>query len=185
VNEHAPGPISIDAGACRLLVDTELPAMFDEYVRRADFVDTIGISLADAGRFFVASDTAGTEWPQVVIALGHRPCGAGFAPGVVFVPETSALFIGAGTTLLAYALDGAPRRLWEDETEVGFWRWRRVGGVVLMSAELELAAWDVLGRKLWSTVVEPPWSYEVRNALVRLDVMGSVREFPIESGPEL
>jgi len=28
-----------------------------------------------------------------------------------------------------------------------------------MSAELELAAWRTDGTKLWTTFVEPPWTY--------------------------
>ena len=56
--------------------------------------------------------------------------------------------------------------------------------VVLMSAELELAAWDLAGQKLWTTFVEPPWSYEVRNGVVTLDVMGVISEFLTKSGPD-
>ena len=79
----------------------------------------------------------------------------GFDPGLLLVPETGVLFLGAGERLLAYGLD-QPRRLWEDTAEVGFWGWGRFGETVLMSAELELAAWDTSGRKLWTTSVEPP-----------------------------
>ena len=60
----------------------------------------------------------------------------------MIIPETSLLMIGAGERLLAYDLE-TPRRLWEDEAEAGFWGWERHGGLVLMSAELELAAWDI------------------------------------------
>jgi hypothetical protein len=45
-----------------------------------------------------------------------------------------------------------------------------------MSAELELSAWDINGRKLWSKNVEPPWSYEIRGDRVELDVMGKAVE---------
>jgi hypothetical protein len=31
-----------------------------------------------------------------------------------------------------------------------------------MAAELELAAWDVGGDKLWSRIVEPPWELGLR-----------------------
>lgn len=48
-----------------------------------------------------------------------------------------------------------------------------------MSAELELAASDRTGRKLWSRFVEPPWAVHVVGKLVQLDVMGNKTEFPI------
>ena len=96
-------------------------------------------------------------------------------------PEAATLFVGAGTRLLAYDI-AAPRRLWEERTEVGFWSWRQHGTVVLMAAELELAAWDAAGAKLWSRVVEPPWSYDVAGGEVRLDVMGTESRFPLTSG---
>ena len=49
------------------------------------------------------------------------------------------IVIAACRRLLAYEL-ARPARLWEDEADCGFWSWTRRGRVVLMSAELELAA---------------------------------------------
>lgn len=94
-------------------------------------------------------------------------------------------FIGAGTRLLAYdSRSGAWRRQWVDEADVGFWGWRRHGDSVLMSAELELAAWTIEGEKLWTTFVEPPWGYDVVGDEVRLDVMGTKTVFGLRNGPE-
>jgi hypothetical protein len=36
---------------------------------------------------------------------------------------------------------------------------------------------------IWTTFVEPPWTYEVPEGMVRLDVMGTISSFPLESGP--
>ena len=108
---------------------------------------------------------------------------AGFSPGVLVVPETDVLFVGAGERLLAYDL-AHPARLWEDVAKVGFWGWARYGDVVVMSAELELAAWDIEGTKLWTTFVEPPWSYEVTDDILKLDIMGVKSEFSLGRGPE-
>ncbi|MEF2277209.1 hypothetical protein V3W47_02795 [Deinococcus sp. YIM 134068] len=105
-----------------------------------------------------------------------------FGPGLLLVPEADMLFIGAGTRLLAYNLNG-PTRLWEEFTEVGFSFWDRVGGVVLMSAELEFTAWTTRGDKLWTTFVEPPWSYRIEGDFLELDVMGRVSRFPVLTGP--
>ena len=62
--------------------------------------------------------------------------------------------------------------------------WKRHGEVVLMSAELELAAWDLQGNKLWSAFVEPPWTYEVHGTRVALEVMGQRSDFNVTAGPE-
>jgi hypothetical protein len=84
--------------------------------------------------------------------------------------------------LLAYVLPG-PERVWEDATVPGFWHWSVHRSAVLMAAELELAAWARSGEKLWSTFVEPPWSYEVEGERVQLEVMGDKTYFPVRSGP--
>jgi hypothetical protein len=54
---------------------------------------------------------------------------------------------------------------------------------ILLSAELELAAWDTDGRKLWTTFVEPPWGYTVEGDRVHLDVMGNKQSFTLRDGP--
>jgi hypothetical protein len=66
----------------------------------------------------------------------------------------------------------------------GFFKWMQHGKFVLMSAELELAAWDSFGRKLWSTYAEPPWDYQVQEHRVQLDVMGIKSEFDLAKGPQ-
>jgi hypothetical protein len=93
------------------------------------------------------------------------------------------VFVGAGTSLLAYRLSNVVQRLWEDVADFGFWEWRRHGDLVLMSAETELAAWDIHGRKRWATFVEPPWSYEVHGDRLNLDVMGRKSSF-VAASPE-
>lgn len=50
------------------------------------------------------------------------------------------LFLGVGERILAYDLNG-PTRLWEDTADTGLLGWARHGAFVVMSAELELAAW--------------------------------------------
>ena len=131
----------------------------------------------------VTAGRARSEWPVVVVSQRFSPGPeAGFQPGALLVPEYSTLFIGAGTRILAYDLD-APRRLWVDEADTGFWGWKRHGDLVIVSAELELAAWDLRGTKLWTTFVEPPWTYDVIDGELRLDVMGKLSNFPAHCGP--
>jgi hypothetical protein len=157
-----------------------LPSMFDEYCKNATLAERFETDRDSAPWCFVGVRRMG-GWPFLVVAQKYSPATAGFSPGVLVVPETRRLFIGAGERLIAYDLD-APRRLWEDTADTGFWHWHQHGEVVLMSAELEFAAWDSYGAKLWSIFVEPPWSYEIRDNQVYLDVMGSVSSFPIKTG---
>ena len=124
---------------------------------------------------------AASGWPAAVISCGFSPHGSGFEPGLLIVPETSIVFIGAGTTLLAYDLINF-EKLWKDKVDLGFLCWVQHGDVVVMSAEIELAAWSVKGEKIWSKYVEPPRDYSVKDGQVRLDVMGRITEFDIQSG---
>jgi hypothetical protein len=99
----------------------------------------------------------------------------------MLAPETHLLFLGARTRLLAYDPENQCR-LWKDVGEFGFGSWDRYVDVILMSAELEMAAWDTRGKKLWSTFVEPPWSYSVHAGAVKLEIMGTISVFPMSTG---
>jgi hypothetical protein len=155
-----------------------LPAAYDALVGQATLHEEIEIRSRDGTPLFFAVSAPG-EWPELTVALTFDP---GFGPGFLLIPERRRLFVGAGTTLIAYELSPI-RRLWEATTNFGFWSWRQHGDIVLMSAELELAAWDVDGKKLWSTFVEPPWSYAVDGDTIKLDVMGTTSTFPVATGP--
>lgn len=160
-----------------------VPAIYSAYARHAKLHDDLGVQEGPGTALVIAVAKQASTWPELVIAQRFSPGPeAGFHPGVHVARETGVLFLGAGTRLLAYDLR-APKRLWVDQADTGFWRWRRHGEVILMSAELELAAWDLAGRKLWSTSVEPPWEYAVRDTRVHLDVMGTKSEFPLREGP--
>ena len=174
---------SVTVGEYNLLCMSQgLPNIYAEYVKHARLADEINFGESEGDICFLAVGK-GSEWPFLVVAQIYSPTAdGGFHPGTLLVPETGILFVGAGERLLAYLLDG-PRKLWEDVADVGFWGWARHDDVVLMSAELELAAWDIHGRKLWSTFVEPPWDYEVIDGRVELDVMGKKSSFLISVGP--
>jgi len=158
-----------------------LPEMYGEYRRRARLVEEFAVDSPEGEACLV---TAGHPyaWPFLVVAQRFQPYVAGFNPGILLVAETGVLFIGAGERLLAYSLQG-PKKLWEDHADTGFWGWQQHDDCVLMSAELELAAWRTTGEKLWTTFVEPPWSYRAENGQIHLDVMGLKSSFPIVDGP--
>ncbi len=176
----------VAVGETQVLVGLTPPDLLGSYRQHADLSEDFPTDDSDNGydgHFFVAvCDTAG-EWPRLVVTQQYAPAGSGFVPGVLYVPEQRQLFIGAGTRLIGYqARSGQWRRSWVDEAQLGFWSWRQHDDVVIMSAELEIAAWRTDGTKLWTTFVEPPWSYRVVADQVLLDVMGAVRTFDLHSG---
>ena len=150
---------------------------------QAALVEEFGLERANQDAFYLMVQRAVFAWPFLCVAQRYYPdTMAGCHPGVLLAQETDLLFIGAGERLLAYDLT-RPARLWEDEADAGFHGWLRHGDTVLMSAELELAAWDITGAKLWTTFVEPPWDYHVDGDIVHLDVMGALSAFPLRTGP--
>jgi hypothetical protein len=154
--------------------------MLVEFEQRAALAERFGMEFRGADGF-CAVRRRGDEWPFLVVSQRYSPAGeSGFYPGLVVVPEAHRLFLGAGCRLLAYDLS-APARLWAAETR-GFWSWSRYAGVVLMAGEQELAAWDVLGSKLWSRFVEPPWVYRVEGRVVLVDVRGRVSHLDLLTG---
>ena len=90
----------------------------------------------------------------------------------MIIPESHVVFVGAGTCLLAYELSTLVQRLWKDVADFGFREWRRHGELVLMSAKTGSRRGTFTGGKLWTTFVEPSWSYVVRGDRLDLDVIG-------------
>lgn len=160
-----------------------LPELIGSYRERAVLAEHCGSDGTVSSDCFVSVGRP-IEWPFLVVTQRYSPCGCGFHPGCLLIPETNVLFLGAGTRLLAYDL-AKPSRLWEDECNTGFWSWYQHASVVLMSAELELAAWDTHARKLWSRFVEPPWAYTVSDNTIRLDVMGNISHLRLQTGERM
>ena len=160
-----------------------LPGTYEDYVEHAILSEEFDLKEPEGDICFLGISQGHRSWPSLVIAQRYDPAAfAGFNPGALIVSRTSILFVGGGTRLLAYDLR-KPCRKWQRRTEIGFLSWTRHGAYVLMSAELELAAWTLEGTMLWSRFVEPPWDYAVRDDTVHLDVMGTKSSFNISSGP--
>jgi len=167
-----------------------LPEMYEHYCRHALLVSEYEsrepeeTSQSESPCFVGVSRSGYNDgWPFLTIAQTYSPDCAGFHPGAIIIPEPDILMLGAGTRLLAYALD-PPCLLWEDAANCGFWGWERHGDTIIMAAELEMAAWDITGRKLWSRFVEPPWTYNVEEGVILLDIMGDKSGFPLVAGPD-
>ena len=169
--------------ALESLETQEPPLSYTWAKQHAELIEEFDLQRSDGDFCYLVAGRS-IDHPILALTQRHDPTEyTGFSPGALVVPETDVLFVGAGERLLAYDL-AHPARLWEDVADVGFWRWARYGDVVIMSAELELAAWDLEGTKLWTTFVEPPWSYEVTEDVVELDIMGVESEFSLHRGPE-
>jgi hypothetical protein len=181
--DEGRGPLAVAVDGWLLAVRHGLPETYGRYRQKAGLLEEFDLASDEGDCFFLQVTGDDEPWPRLVVAQRYSPAGYGFDPGVAFVPETAVLFVGAGTRLLAYALRGRPRRLWEDAADMGFWHWSVHRPAVLMAAELELAAWTRDGRKLWTTFAEPPWSYRVAGESVQLDVMGKKTAFPVSTGP--
>lgn len=181
------GPAVVQLGGYELLLDTRLPALLAEYRREAQLAEHFeleGEPAAPAGDSFLAVRRLQLDWPDLVVTQRFAPAGFSFSVGALVVPETDTVLVGAGSRLLGYGLrSGRWTRLFVDEADVGFWVWRRHGDVVLMCAELELAAWSADGAKLWSTYVEPPWTYRVEGFGIELHAAGTRRSFELARGP--
>jgi hypothetical protein len=162
----------------------KLPYIFPTLLEHATLYDDFGISEDKGTLLFVTVKKTNANLPELLISQRFTPGPeAGFHPGILLVPENDLLFVGAGLRILAYDLCSISR-LWEDQADTGFWGWARHGDTILMSAELELAAWDTYGKKLWTTFVEPPWDYKVSQGQIELDVMGEKSVFSILRGPD-
>lgn len=177
--ERRTGPASVHVGGYRVLVDTARPAALDHYRGGAELVHTLG----SVGSGYALVAVTGPEEDQASLVEGNFAVEGGRGPGVLVVPDRLQVFVGAGRVLAAFdRRDGHWQRTWTDEAEAGFWDWAQHGDVVLMAAELELAAWTTDGTKLWSRFVEPPWSFSVLDERVRLDVMGCVSNLSLREG---
>src|SRR5260221_13535990 len=95
--------------------------------------------------------------------------------------NTPPLYWGRGTTIGLYL--GSSKETMGKERNSRFLGWERHHQFVIMSAELELAVWDIYGKKHWSTFVEPPWDYKIDGETIHLEVMGKQSIFSLQHGP--
>lgn len=163
--------------------DGRLDFSYTECLKNAEFTDEVDLSQETGRVLFLSAgrEHLGRSWPEFALTCMYEDADQAFSPGVAVVPETSLVFVGAGTTLLCYDI-AARRKVFEDYTEVGFYAWSRHKNYILMAAELEFGVWNTAGEKLWSTQTEPPWDFEVRDGFVHLDVMGEKRKLSLRNG---
>ena len=171
--------VSLCAGRYVVEVHPGHLSTFDHLASVARLVDVTDLRSSEGRPCSVVVSENGKT---VLVTSFRYQLHGGLGPAVALLPEVHRLFVGAGEELFCYDL-AEPKRLWRDNADTGLWGWEIAGATVLMSAELEFAAWDKAGEKLWSTFVEPPWSYTVADDQVTLDVMGEISQFNLRTGP--
>lgn len=144
-----------------------LPPKYYSYCQRAQLVDTFELEGAYSSLCYLAV-ARGHDWPFLIVAQRYSPgASSGFYPGVLFIPETDLLLLGAGERLLAYRLT-EPQRLWEAHLPGGFWQWERSQDHIILSSENELAIWDIHGQKRWGFPLDPPWHYTLEHDTIHV-----------------
>ena len=156
------------SGSYTISMADSLPPTYYSASRRASLVDTF--ELEGTSSLCYLTVACGHDWPFLIVAQRYSPgAQSGFYPGVILVPETRLLMLGAGERLLAYRLD-EPRRLWVAHLPGGFWQWERSQDNIILSSENELAVWDIFGQKRWDYRLEPPWHYSVERDTIHVSL---------------
>lgn len=156
------------------------PGIYDMWLDRASFKDIDG--LKNDGIPIYIGVGHGEEWYNTVIAFRSDPIEyGGFDPGILIVPETNTLFVGAGTIVRTYDLKNQKRKF-EKKLSCGFWGWSRHHDLILMQEESEFGIYTLDGQEIWSTFVEPPWSFDIEDNRVKLDVMDEISYRDLKTG---
>jgi hypothetical protein len=144
-----------------------LPPTYYSSCQRAQMVDAFEIEGAYSALCYLAV-AHGHDRPFLIVTQRYSPGpSSGFYPGVLLVPETDLLFVGAGERLLAYSLS-TPARLWVADLPGGFLQWERTREHIILASENELAVWDLHGQKRWDFPVTPPWQYAVEEDTIHV-----------------
>lgn len=158
-------------GPYTICLADDLPSMYYSYCQQARLVDTIELEGSWSALCYL-SVARGHDRPFLIVAQRYSPGPqSGFYPGVLFVPSTGLLLLGAGERLLAYTLD-PPGKLWQYDLTGGFWQWERSQDRIIMSSENELSVWNTSGQKRWDYFVEPPWHYTIEEDTIQVHMNG-------------
>lgn len=156
------------------------PALELPLPTRPQLVDELPPGEYDLGVLRVSVAAPGETEPSVLVVLGYHRLDGDFGAGAILVPETGRLFVAGGSWAICYHRDGERWvREWEHEVHVMAWGLVRHGDWIVLSGELELVAWDLDGVRRLTAAVEPPWSYEIHDGQVRLDIDGVVTMVPL------
>jgi hypothetical protein len=102
-------PVDVEVADWRVTATQTPPTILSAYRQRALLHEHFeeADSSDDVGFLFVAVSRTAEESPSLVTTQRFSPASGGFSVGVLIVPETEVVFIGAGTRLLCYQRDSA------------------------------------------------------------------------------
>ena len=165
----------------KIAIQTEKePEIYQMWLEHASFKDIDGLQ-NDGTPIYIGVGQEGKGY-ETVIAYCSDPIGnCGFNPGFLIVPETGTLFIGAGKVVRTYDLKNHNRKI-EKKFSCGFWGWSRHNNLILMQEELEFGIYTLDGLEVWSTFVEPPWTYEIEDEHVKLTFMDKISYRDLKTG---
>jgi hypothetical protein len=81
-----------------------LPNLLPEYRSHATLAEHFDLPDSSEGSSCFCAVGRSGDWPFLVVVQQYAPASGGFHPGLLLVPETERLFVGAGRRLLGYDL---------------------------------------------------------------------------------
>ncbi len=147
----------------------EIPWNYSNYVKNCKKNFEYDLNL-NSGEYIFLSIANSLEWPFFVLAIRYNPCEGGFDPGIYLIEESERLFIGAGSTVLVFDIQSLTL-ITEEYFQEGFLRWKRYKDKVLMMAELDIACFDIYGKKIWERFIEPPYDIEFSEECVLVKML--------------
>lgn len=123
------------------------------HARLVDYVGIRALEVSDCLLSVCHAERHGGMLPFLMIPQRRAPDGGSRPTEALLVPETDLLFVEVSGHIVAYDLVES-RKLWQEALDSDFRSWSMHGNHVLMSAEQESTAWNLIGRKLWSLPVE-------------------------------
>jgi hypothetical protein len=158
----------------------EKPEKFNNWTERSSFADLDGLS--DSGKPIYIGIEEANKWEMMIVAFNTEPIDETFFhPQILFITETTTLFVGAGRRAMTFSLKKrikiADRRL-----AFGFWYWAKHNNFIVLREELEIAVYDYDGHFIWATRTEPPWSYGIEGNTLTLDIMNNITRYKLNTG---
>ncbi len=156
------------------------PIDYNYWIKYASFID-IEEQTKDKTPIYIGIGEH-QDWYKTIVSFSSDPIDyGGFNPGLILVPETDILFIGAGTNVRIYDLKHQ-LKLFVKELHCGFLGWKRYDDFIIMQEELEFGIYSLTGQEIWSTEVEPPWTFSIEIDTVKLNVMNEISFRDLKTG---
>ena len=158
----------------------ERPEKFNRWTDRSGYTDLDG--LRDSGKPIYIGIEEADKLEMMIVAFNTEPIDdTFFHPQLFFIPETTTLFVGAGTKAMTFSLK-EKIKISDRSLAAGFWYWARHDKFIVLVEELEIAVYEYDGHFIWGTSAEPPWSYGIEDNILTLDIMDSITKYKLDTG---